>query len=267
MFLAYLNASYRNPGFINSARFNTEQSTPNVNRISTGLNSHDFSIEYKQSHKNNTTSNSFLVYNNPENVAYTLSSPKPEDAELQSYNSTFRFRFEEEKEIEMEDVPVTTRNNSSLPNLDISRIAHVLRVEEAPPRLQTLIALEELPQIINTVQNNENETTYSGKSSEEGPSEYDEYESEGEEENESVDNDGIPEDLIIVETRYCTVCNIEQPIRAKHCKDCGRCIALHDHHCPWLGICVGERNRFQFYWYLVVQCAELWWGTVWVRYS
>jgi hypothetical protein len=63
---------------------------------------------------------------------------------------------------------------------------------------------------------------------------------------------------IVVETRYCVICNHEQPLRAKHCKDCGKCIFLHDHHCPWLGNCIGERNRLVFFWYLVVQTAELW---------
>ena len=38
-----------------------------------------------------------------------------------------------------------------------------------------------------------------------------------------------------VEKRYCTVCNLEQPFRAKHCKHCDRCIARYDHHCPWIG--------------------------------
>lgn len=42
-------------------------------------------------------------------------------------------------------------------------------------------------------------------------------------------------EIFYVEKRYCTVCNMEQPFRAKHCKDCDRCIARYDHHCPWLG--------------------------------
>jgi hypothetical protein len=67
---------------------------------------------------------------------------------------------------------------------------------------------------------------------------------------------------LIVERRYCTACNLEQPLRAKHCKDCKYCVALHDHHCPWLGICIGERNRRSFYWYLIAQTAELWWAGV-----
>lgn len=37
------------------------------------------------------------------------------------------------------------------------------------------------------------------------------------------------------EIRFCLLCHNEQPIRAKHCKVCGRCVAMYDHHCPWLG--------------------------------
>ncbi len=44
----------------------------------------------------------------------------------------------------------------------------------------------------------------------------------------------VPEHYYI-EKRYCTICNIEQPIRSKHCKDCQRCVAMYDHHCPWMG--------------------------------
>lgn len=73
------------------------------------------------------------------------------------------------------------------------------------------------------------------------------------------------EDYIVVERRQCSVCNIEQPLRTKHCRDCGKCVAMHDHHCPWLGTCVGERNRFWFYWYLVGQGALLWLSLVLVR--
>lgn len=42
-------------------------------------------------------------------------------------------------------------------------------------------------------------------------------------------------DINHIERRYCTVCNLEQPIRARHCKHCERCVASYDHHCPWLG--------------------------------
>lgn len=56
--------------------------------------------------------------------------------------------------------------------------------------------------------------------------------------------------------RYCTICKINQPLRAKHCSKCNRCIATYDHHCPFLGVCIGERNRRLFYWYIIVQFFE-----------
>ncbi|OQR89215.1 hypothetical protein THRCLA_09855 [Thraustotheca clavata] len=31
------------------------------------------------------------------------------------------------------------------------------------------------------------------------------------------------------ELHYCDICHIHQPLRAKHCKDCGRCIQHYDH--------------------------------------
>lgn len=58
---------------------------------------------------------------------------------------------------------------------------------------------------------------------------------------------------VYVELRYCTKCSRNQPLRAKHCRKCEHCIATHDHHCPWLGNCVGERNKREFYLYLWFQ--------------
>ncbi|CAL1150189.1 unnamed protein product [Cladocopium goreaui] len=57
--------------------------------------------------------------------------------------------------------------------------------------------------------------------------------------------------------RFCKVCQMHQPLRTKHCRDCGRCVRTHDHHCPWVGTCVGEGNRVYFFWFLVLQWCEL----------
>lgn len=59
------------------------------------------------------------------------------------------------------------------------------------------------------------------------------------------------------ELHWCVHCRIYQPLRMKHCRDCQRCVRTHDHHCPWLGNCVGENNRVLFYWFLVFQLTEL----------
>ncbi|EZG61138.1 DHHC palmitoyltransferase [Gregarina niphandrodes] len=56
---------------------------------------------------------------------------------------------------------------------------------------------------------------------------------------------------------YCDKCDIFRPLRSKHCNDCGYCVRTYDHHCPWIGVCVGERNKGWFCFFLVLQSVEL----------
>lgn len=44
----------------------------------------------------------------------------------------------------------------------------------------------------------------------------------------------------------CTTCMIVRPPRAFHCSICGVCIEAQDHHCPWMGTCIGKRNLKYF---------------------
>ncbi|ORY70034.1 ankyrin repeat-containing domain protein [Pseudomassariella vexata] len=53
------------------------------------------------------------------------------------------------------------------------------------------------------------------------------------------------------ESNFCVSCMIRTPLRSKHCKRCQRCVAKHDHHCPWINNCVGINNHRHFFLYLI----------------
>lgn len=64
-------------------------------------------------------------------------------------------------------------------------------------------------------------------------------------------------DESLLENGFCVECMVEVPLRARHCKDCGKCVATFDHHCVWIANCVGEKNKRLFYIFLLMHSLEL----------
>lgn len=46
--------------------------------------------------------------------------------------------------------------------------------------------------------------------------------------------------------RECKTCEVYRPPRASHCSWCDSCVLEFDHHCNFLAVCVGARNRRSF---------------------
>ena len=66
--------------------------------------------------------------------------------------------------------------------------------------------------------------------------------------------------------RYCDLCSVYQPPCAVHCPECNVCIEGYDHHCPWMGQCIGKKNFTSF---MMFNCSWLFYllyAIIWVTF-
>ena len=50
---------------------------------------------------------------------------------------------------------------------------------------------------------------------------------------------------------YCPYCLVKRKFRSKHCLICQQCVDEFDHHCFWVGNCIGKKNYTLFFIFLI----------------
>jgi len=65
----------------------------------------------------------------------------------------------------------------------------------------------------------------------------------------------------VPDTIPCSKCNILRPYTATHCYYCNVCIDDIDHHCPWSGQCIAQKNLVAFRVFVGLIGVNFWYAT------
>eukprot|EP00928_Gymnodinium_smaydae_P008378 TRINITY_DN13053_c0_g1_i1.p1 TRINITY_DN13053_c0_g1~~TRINITY_DN13053_c0_g1_i1.p1 ORF type:complete len:452 (-),score=64.50 TRINITY_DN13053_c0_g1_i1:368-1723(-) len=68
---------------------------------------------------------------------------------------------------------------------------------------------------------------------------------------------GLMSDPRLAHLKYCGTCRVRRPPRCSHCKFCDNCVMEFDHHCFWVGNCIGARNHSAFLLFLLAAGVSL----------
>jgi palmitoyltransferase ZDHHC9/14/18 len=60
---------------------------------------------------------------------------------------------------------------------------------------------------------------------------------------------------LVVPTPYCYTCELVRKPRTSHCAICDNCVHRFDHHCTFIGACIGEGNFGHFYFLVILSAA------------
>jgi len=69
----------------------------------------------------------------------------------------------------------------------------------------------------------------------------------------------VPDDYL-----WCDLCENFQPPGGAHCPQCNVCVAGYDHHCVWMGTCIGKNNFRQFVNFNLSWLAYAAFAVVWI---
>ena len=64
------------------------------------------------------------------------------------------------------------------------------------------------------------------------------------------------DDSYYEERHLCNICQLYKISSSKHCIWCNKCIQKYDHHCSVFGKCIGKRNLFFFWLFLILSGLE-----------